>query len=341
MGTRSQHKIWRNLTYRNAFTWFHLFFSFMAWYSDLLVSNENLILLLDEPGLSLHAKAQGDLLRFFEDQLKPHHQLIYTTHSPFMIDPSHFEWVRIVQDLSIEPESEKLSADQQGTKVTTEVFKATQDSLFPLQGALGYDIHQTLFIGPNCLIVEGVSDKLYIETVSGLLQRNNEAGLDPKWTITPVGGFSKVSTFVSLIGSQETMNIATLIDFHKKEEQEIENLWNKTAQKKQGVHLCGFRHRQEADVEDMFDPDFYLDLVNEEYGCSITMSDLTQRHPRILKRIDSYLENNAFPHNAQFNHYRPARYFQENITTLKNNLNEHQLNRWRDTFSTLNCLLEK
>ena len=42
------------------------------------------ILLLDEPGLSLHAKAQEDLLRYFEKELVPYHQLIYTTHSPFM-----------------------------------------------------------------------------------------------------------------------------------------------------------------------------------------------------------------------------------------------------------------
>ena len=67
-----------------------------------------LILLLDEPGLSLHAKAQADLLRYFEEELKPNHQLIYTTHSPFMVDPTHFERVRIVQNLSIEPHSEEL-----------------------------------------------------------------------------------------------------------------------------------------------------------------------------------------------------------------------------------------
>ena len=69
LGTRSRGFVW--------------FFSFLAWYSQLRKQNENLILLLDEPGLSLHAKAQADLLRYFEEELKPHHQLIYTT--PFTI----------------------------------------------------------------------------------------------------------------------------------------------------------------------------------------------------------------------------------------------------------------
>ena len=141
LGTRSRGFVW--------------FFSFLAWYSQLRKKGKKLILLLDEPGLSLHAKAQADLLRYFEEELKPHHQLIYTTHSPFMVDPRHFGRVRIVQDLSIEPDSDDLPEEQQGTQIITEVLDATPDSLFPLQGALGYEITQTLFIGPNCLVVEG------------------------------------------------------------------------------------------------------------------------------------------------------------------------------------------
>ncbi|MCY3898705.1 MAG: AAA family ATPase [Caldilineaceae bacterium] len=211
LGTRSGGFVW--------------FFSFLAWYSKLRREGQNLILLLDEPGLSLHAKGQSDLLRYFEEQLKPHHQLIYTTHSPFMVDPTHFERVRIVQDLSIEADSDTLPDDRQGTKVLTEVLEATSDSLFPLQGALGYEIHQSLFIGPHCLVVEGVSDLLYIQTVSALLQKSGKAGLSSEWTITPVGGTDKVPTFVALIGAQSNLNVAVLIDFQKKGQQSIENLY--------------------------------------------------------------------------------------------------------------------
>ena len=95
LGTRSRGFVW--------------FFSFLAWYSQLRQKGENILLLLDEPGLSLHARAQADLLRYFEEALKPHHQLIYTTHSPFMVDPTRFDRVRIVQDLSIESNSDDLA----------------------------------------------------------------------------------------------------------------------------------------------------------------------------------------------------------------------------------------
>ena len=248
LGTRSRGFVW--------------FFSFLAWYSQLREQNQNLILLLDEPGLSLHARAQADLLRYFETELKPHHQLIYTTHSPFMVDPEHFDRVRIVQDLSIESNSEDLSDDQQGTRVITEILDATPDSLFPLQGALGYEIHQTLFIGPNNLVIEGVSDLLYIQTISAILQERGKPGLNPDWTLTPVGGADKVPTFVALIGAQKKLNVAVLIDFQKKDQEAIENLYKqKLLTKTHVLTYADFTPSNEADVEDMFEPEFYLGLV--------------------------------------------------------------------------------
>ena len=326
LGTRSRGFVW--------------FFSFLAWYSKLRREHQNLILLLDEPGLSLHAKAQADLLRYFEEELKPHHQLIYTTHSPFMVDPGHFDRVRIVQDLSIEAESDDLPEDQQGTKVLTDVLDATQDSLFPLQGALGYEIHQSLFIGPNCLIVEGASDLLYIQTMSALLQSRGRRGLDSQWTITPVGGANNVPTFVALIGARSNLNVAVLIDFQKKDQQFVENLYKSKLLKKQNVltfadHVKG----SEADIEDMFDPELYLKLVNSEFNSSLGLSDLPMTHPRILNRLEQHLESTPLSGGVPFNHYRPARYFSENTGLLGAELSDETLDRFQEAFDELNQLL--
>ena len=326
LGTRSRGFVW--------------FFSFLAWYFQLRQKGENLILLLDEPGLSLHAKAQGDLISYFEEQLKPHHQLIYTTHSPFMVDPAHFNRVRIVQDLSIESESETLPEEQQGTKVITDVLEASKDSLFPLQGALGYEIYQTLFVGPNCLVVEGVSDLLYIQTISALLQKEGKSGLSTEWIVTPVGGSDKVPTFVALIGAQTNLNVAVLIDFQKKDQQIIENLYKKKLLKQnQVLTYANYVEDTEADIEDMFDAEFYLTLVNEEFGVCVTVDDLPECSPRIIKRLERHFENNPLPNSQSFSHYRPARYFSVNIELLESALIEPQLERFQKVFADLNELL--
>ena len=326
LGTRSRGFVW--------------FFSFLAWYSKLQKEGQHLILLLDEPGLSLHARAQGDLLRYFEEELKPHHQLLYTTHSPFMVDSRHFNRVRIVQDLSIEAASDDLPEEQQGTKVSTDVLEATSDSLFPLQGALGYEIHQSLFIGPNCLVVEGASDLLYIQTISALLQKSDKPGLSTDWTITPVGGAGNVPTFVALIGAQTKLNVAVLIDFQKKDQQTIENLYKgKLLKKNQVLTFADFTGASEADIEDMFDPEFYMKLVNGEFGVSLKLSQLSSTHPRILQRLEKRFEKHPLPKHTLFNHYRPARYLSENIGSLGTELADETLDRFQRAFDALNQLL--
>ena len=326
LGSRSRGFIW--------------FFSFLAWYSQLRRQSEKIILLLDEPGLSLHAKAQGDLLHYFEEELTPYHQLIYTTHSPFMVDPARFDRVRIVQDLSVEQNSGDLPEEQEGTQVITEVLDATPDSLFPLQGALGYEIYQTLFVGPNSLVVEGVSDLLYIQTISALLQARGKAGLNADWTITPVGGSDKVPTFVALIGAQTNLNVTVLIDYQKKDQQNIENLYKKKLLRKNHVlTYADFVSKGEADIEDMFDPKFYLKLVNGTFGSSIKLANLPRIQPRILRRLDQYFDENPLKNGASFNHYRPARYFTDNIGSLADELSERELDRFQQVFDKLNGLL--
>lgn len=335
----SKHRVTTELGTRSrGFVWF---FSFLAWYGDVQRNRENVILLLDEPGMSLHAKAQEDLLRYFDAEVE--HQLIYTTHSPFMVDPTRFDRVRIVQDLSIETDKD-LPPEKEGTKVLTDVLEATEDSLFPLQGALGYEIHQTLFIGPNSLVVEGVSDLLYLPAVGSILEAKNRVALNSKWTITPVGGSDKVPTFVALIGVQKRLNIAVLIDYQKKDKQTIENLYKKKLlQKKKVLTFADFVSASEADIEDMFEPDFYLRLVNEAYSSELSkpiqQSDLDSNLPRITAQLGKYFDANPLKGKATWNHYRPARYFVDNLGTLEKDVSDSTLDRFEDAFKRLNALL--
>jgi predicted ATPase len=329
LGTRSAGFVW--------------FFSFLAWYSSVKKKNEPLVLLLDEPGLSLHGKAQEDLLRYFEAEIvsNPKHQLIYSTHSPFMVDPRHFDRVRIVQDNGIDTDVQ-LPRDEDGTKVFTDVLEAGPDTLFPLQGALGYEIYQTLFIGPNSLVVEGASDLLYIQTISGVLQGKGRIGLDSRWTITPVGGSDKVPTFVALIGSQKELNVATLIDFQKSNAQTIENLYKRKLLKKSHVlTFVDFTKKTESDIEDMFDEDFYLQLVSGEFephlAAGLTVSNLTSRAPRILARLEEYFAPNPLKDGVQFNHYRPARFLAERVSTMS--IPNDSLDRFEAAFKAVNALL--
>ena len=327
LGSRSRGFVW--------------FFSFLAWYEDIKRQKQNVILLLDEPGLSLHGRAQSDLLTYFGQELAQH-QLIYSTHSPFMIDPRRFERVRIVQDLGIDS-NEQLPKDEDGTKVLTNVFDATNDSLFPLQGALGYEIHQTLFIGPNSLVVEGPSDMLYLRAISGALEREGRTGLSDDWTLTPVGGSGKVPTYVALLGPQKGMKVATLLDIQTSDRSLIEDLYKKRLLKRKNVMTyADVLDQNEADIEDLFSRELYVCMVNGEFKkeleSPIQFESLNQNIPRILRCLETFIDKNPFKL-GKFGHYRPARYFHENVDMMWPKVGDETKCRFETLFQRLNGLL--
>jgi len=327
VGTRSRGFIW--------------FFSFLAWFSQQKDSASKVILLLDEPGLFLHAKAQRDLLDYIDAELKGH-QVIYTTHSPFMVDVRHFDRIRIVRDRSME-EDKPLPRDEEGTKVFTDILKADPGTLFPLQGALAYDITQTLFVGPNSLIIEGVSDLVYIPAISDVMQREKRTPIDPRWTLSPVGGVDKAPTFIALFRAQEGLRIATLLDLQKKDQQKIENLYKQQLMQQSHVMTyADFTKTKEADVEDMFDPQLYIDLVNDAYKddlqAPLVLANLPP-HTRVIVRIEEHLKASPMKGGVVFNHFRPASHFARHIDVWGPKLDKATLDRFEEAFKTLNALL--
>ena len=308
------------------FVWF---FSFFAYFSQLDFEAGSVVLLLDEPGLSLHATAQADFLKFIDEKLAPDHQVIYTTHSPFMIPASHLDRVRTVED---------TPAD--GSTISAEVFRTDAETIFPLQAALGYDLAQTLFVGPNCLLVEGPSDLIYLQLLSHAARENGNTGLDDRWVVVPVGGADKLSTFVSLLGGNQ-LNTAVVIDISANEKQRIANLQaNGHLGNNALIQIGDITGAKNADIEDLFEPDFYLELVNAAYGSAfakpLTAQLIANGDPRIVQRVGAYFGTNGL---GEFNHYRPAAAFLQGQVQLLPKLSANTLNHVDDLFSRLNRLL--
>lgn len=332
----SRHRVTVNFEERS--TGFIWFFSFLVWFSQLQkYYGRNLILLLDEPGLSLHGKAQQDLLRYFREQLAPYYQIIYTTHSPFMIDPEALLSVRIVEDVVTS------SGEILGTKVREDVFTTETETVFPLQAALGYDITQTLFVGKNVILVEGPSDLLYLKWFSSELQRQNREGLDQRWVITPCGGIDKVAPFVALFGGSG-INMAVVTDFHSGLKAKIKNL-NELYRLMGVFTVNSYLSQPEADIEDITGREFYFELVNRCYGLSGKYAlnpEKEPQNPRVVKEVEEHFRTLP-PDFPEFDHYTPAAYLVENGKNLRKELPglTDALDRFEQLFRDLNKLLGK
>ncbi len=314
------------------FVWF---FSFLVAFSGYEKMGNKVILLLDEPGLNLHAKAQQDLLKYFEKELLPNHQLAYTTHSPFMINPLKFDDIRIVED-----------KDDEGTKVSNDPLTGNSETLFPLQAALGFDLTQTLFVAPDNLLVEGPSDLIYLSLSSHLLSSKGKTGLSKRWTIVPTGGIDKIPAFVSLMGSNG-LNIAILMDMSTNHNQKINNLLRlKLLEKKNIITVGGLLGtNQNADIEDLFTPESFLKLIslsykNELSGKEITISDLKENDGRIVKKLEKYFADNKI-NNGNFSHYKPAYDLLITPSWLPEIFDDLTLSNFEKTFQEFNGILSK
>ena len=336
----TRHGVTTSFDERSAgFVWF---FSFLVWFSQVKREyGDNVLILLDEPGLSLHAKAQHDLLRYIEKELEAEHQVIYTTHSPFLIDPEHLLRSRTVEDVFIEEDEEKGTEEQDlGTKVGDDVLSTDRDTVFPLQACLGYEITQSLFVGKHTLLVEGPSDLLYLTWFRERLAAAGRTTLDRRWTITPCGGIDKVAAFVALFGGENKLHVAVLTDFATGDKSKVEKLRRSRLLKDGHVFTADtYAEMNEADIEDLIGNAGYLDLVNR--AMSLEANSRIEAPPderRIVKWVEE--QSRTLPADApEFDHYMPSAHliglgqefhFTDEATAI---------NRFERLFKDLNSLL--
>jgi predicted ATP-dependent endonuclease of OLD family len=145
---------------------------FLSFYLELKATakenNQNRILLIDEPGLSLHARAQEDVLKVFED-LKGGLQIIYCTHSPHLIDLHKLYRVMAVQRARAEDEtSETVVLDARSLNT------ASADTLSPVYSLMGTRLNDKQFIYPrNNIIVTDTIEFYYLDKMIRLFDTDN------------------------------------------------------------------------------------------------------------------------------------------------------------------------
>jgi predicted ATP-dependent endonuclease of OLD family len=266
-------------------TGFQWFFSFLVAFSEYEMNRRPVVILLDEPALGLHAKAQADFLKFIEERLAVNWQVIYTTHSPFMVQPDHLERVRLVED----------KGKEIGAIVSSDVMSTDPDTLFPLQGALGYDIAQHLFISPHNLVVEGLSDYTYLSLISTFLSgKKGKKTLDSKWSIVPVGGADTIPTFVALLGNH--LDVTVLVDSGKGGNQRLLMMANKGILSKNKILNIGeIIKRKLGDIEDLFDVKDYLEIFNRAFTKTVKPTDLNANEP-IVNQLAKILNVDRYDH---------------------------------------------
>jgi energy-coupling factor transporter ATP-binding protein EcfA2 len=186
---------------------------FLSFYLIFLVESEDAhagaILLLDEPGLSLHPLAQRDLSTFF-DQLSRSNQILYTTHSPFMVDPDQLDRVKAVYVRA--DGTTAVSANLRAAETRDGAQQAQSRSIYPVYAALGLTISDTLLQGCQVVIVEGQSDQHYLSAMKTLLVAAGRLTPRRDLVFLPAGGVSGVNAVVSIVSARAEEPPVVLVD---------------------------------------------------------------------------------------------------------------------------------
>lgn len=178
------------------FQWFFSFY--LVFLVESQEGHKDAILLLDEPGLHLHPTAQQELVSFFERLSKPN-PLIYTTHSPFLIDGEQIHRVRPVKE-----------DDTGHSQVSIDTWPEDRETIFPLQAAAGYAMLRGLFRHKKNVLVEGMADYLYLHSLNLQCRALSRAALPDDIYITPCGGTKLVGHIASMFLGQEVRPVVLL-----------------------------------------------------------------------------------------------------------------------------------
>lgn len=182
--------------------WFFSFF--LVFLAESKDKHKDCILLLDEPGLSLHPNAQTDLIRFF-DTLSNKNQLIYTTHLPFLVDHNNLDRVKAV------------FTENGLTKISNDLNKADKErkAIQPVNAAIGITASQSLLIGCDVVIVEGPSDQYYLTMMKNYLISAGKFQPQKELVFIPVGGVKGIKPIVSIIQGTQAELPFILLDSDK------------------------------------------------------------------------------------------------------------------------------
>jgi AAA domain, putative AbiEii toxin, Type IV TA system len=309
-----RHRVTMNFGERSeGFVWF---FSFVAALSEVQQTDQ-LIVLLDEPGLGLHAAAQADLLRYIGERLAARHQVVYTTHSPFMVDPAEPRRLRTVEDV-----------DDQGTKVGEPAGAVHPDTLVPLRAALASKLAAEVDLGEDTLLVPGPADLVYLEVMSAYLRDAGRGGLQSRWRVLPAGGLHAVPALAAMLGAP--LRAAVLLGRGGGHPEVTELLSDGLLLPERLVPLTEITGSAEAGVEDLLGEAFYLELLGLS-GLPVPRAGELPTSGALVKRIECALGH-------PIDRYQPARYLLVNQARLLPALGRATVNRFAQLFEILNEL---
>lgn len=266
------------------------------------------IILIDEPGLYLHAKAQEDVLEKFEDSAKDA-PIIFSTHSPYLIKIDKLNRIRLLS-----------RTDEEGTRISNKIHAgADKETLTPIITAIGLDLSVGLDIAKNNnVIVEGISDYYYLSAFKELLNFTFKKEIH----FIPSVGADKFDLLVPLMIGWG-LNYCTVLDNDRKGKQIERRLLRDFGHN--GIKIMFVSENNDEEMEDLFESVDFLKYILKEDSKEVSAE---KRNAQILKQKDK-----------NFDKVLLAKSFFETMKAEDVSLSEGTINNFKNLLEKINNLM--
>lgn len=267
--------------------WFFSFF--LVFLVESKDTHSNCILLLDEPGLSLHPVAQFDLIKFF-NSLAHQNQIVYTTHSPFLVNPDNLANVKavFVDDAGTSSVSSDLRRNS----------KVAQKSIYPVHAAIGLTISETLLLGCQPVLVEGQSDQIYMRLIKNHLSGLGKYKNAKEMVFIPTGGVRGMSAVINIITGRENDLPFALVDSDNPGKEKAANL-KKDTYKKQPDKIIEIEtllpKKGEFELEDLIPYEELAKVFSRRYrGKQDDFDYIVTKDQPIIQQMEKFAAENGY-----------------------------------------------
>lgn len=278
--------------------------------------------------MSLHPVAQSDLAKFFR-KLSEDNQLIYTSHSPFLVDMDNLANVKVVY---IESESGRTIVSSNLRRKEDDTTK----SIFPVHAALGLTVSDTLLLGCLPILVEGPSDQIYLSIIKRYLIWKGGLTHSKEIVFIPTGGIRGMGPITKLITSRDDALPIVLLDSDevgkKYKSQLLKDRYKN--EKEKVLEVDDFLGESGHEIEDLLPTKSMINIIDRRYRSDHYFADIYIEDQPIVDQIESWARNNNIALEDGWK-VEIARATQNQFDVIMEAISEKQNNVWRAIFEKL------
>jgi 5S rRNA maturation endonuclease (ribonuclease M5) len=216
-------------------------------------------------------------------------QIIFSTHSPFMVEADKLDRVRAVY------------VDKKGkTAVTADLRAAApgsvqSKSIYAAHAALGLTVSDVILQGCQPVIVEGQSDQFYFTMLKNFLISRGDLLPVNDLVFMSGGGTKAIRAVASILSCKDNQLPYVIVDSDRNGEELVKTLGNQMymGQRNRIIALGKFRDVTGTEVEDLLPTKLIAEAFSRDYrGREIEFSDAVDANQAIVPQMEKFAKDN-------------------------------------------------